>query len=187
MWSKTRMKMNDLLADSLKKKIVYNYEVYTTIKYKYCCEMHVFYIYWNKKNIFATNPLEGRETLKNTIVMMREFKSNGESEGYFEDMKRASYPAFCKAVYDTGYVTEDSFMKYLHEYLCNLSIGEAMKSDNYVFHMLAMFDRRLGKRKIKEILNRIDEEPEWFRKFVLIRAEAEGMIKIENQDDIRLK
>ena len=50
-----------------------------------------------------------------------------------------------------------------------------------------MFDRRLGKRRIAEILNRIDEELEWFRKFVLIRAEAEGMIKIENYDDILLQ
>ena len=70
MWSKTRKKMNDLLADSLKKKIVYNYEVYTTNKYKYYCEMHVFYIYWNKKTIFATNPMGDWETHKEIGNMM---------------------------------------------------------------------------------------------------------------------
>ena len=186
MWSKTRKKMNDLLADSLKKKIVYNYEVHTTNKYKYYCEMHVFYIYWNKKTIYATNPMGDWETNKEIGNMMGELYRKGEITEHFEVLNRISYPAFCKAVYNTGYVLIESFMKYLHEYLYSLSIEEAMKSDNYVFHMLAMFDRRLGKRRIAEILNRIDEEPEWFQKFVLIRAEAEGTIKIENYDNILL-
>ena len=118
---------------------------------------------------------------------MRKLRENGQSEGHFADMDKVKYPAFCKAVNDTGYVTIDSFMKCLHKYLCNLSIGEAVTSENYVFHMLAMFDRRLGKRKISDILNKIEEEPEWFRKFVLIRAESEGMIKIENYGDILIK
>ena len=187
MWSKTRKKMNDLLANSLKKKIVYNYEVYTSNKYKYYCVMDVFYIYWNKKTIFATNPNGYSEWWGNIVLMMTELEKNGQSEGYFADMDKVKYPAFCKAVHDTGYVTIESFMECLHQYLCNLSIEEAIKSDNYIFRMLAMFDRRLGKRRITEILNGIDEESEWFRKFVLIRAEAEGMIKIENYNDIVLK
>lgn len=187
MWSKTRKKMNDLLAESLKGKIVYNYEVYTTNKFRYYCEMHVFYIYWNKKTIFATNPKGYGETLKNKLTMMRKLDENGQATEYFADWDRVTYPAFFKAVYDTGYVHIDSFMKCLHAYLCNQSIGEAIKSDNYVFHILAMFDRRLGKRKIADILSKIDEEPEWFRKFVLIRAGAEGIIKIENYNYILSK
>ena len=46
----------------------------------------------------------------------------------------------------------------------------------YIYHIFAIFDRRLGKRRLIEIVKNVDTEPEWFRKYVIIRAKAEGMI-----------
>lgn len=60
-------------------------------------------------------------------------------------------------------------MKYVHQFLNVLSIDEAIASDNYFIRMLALLDSRLGKRRIMKLAERIDEEPEWFRKWIMLR------------------
>ena len=47
---------------------------------------------------------------------------------------------------------------------------EAIAHGNYFIRLLAVLDARLGKRKVKELVNNIDNEPEWFRKWILLRA-----------------
>ncbi|MDE6425567.1 MAG: hypothetical protein K2K89_05470 [Ruminococcus sp.] len=43
-------------------------------------------------------------------------------------------------------------------------IEECINHENYFYRILAVLDRRTGKRKIKALLDNIDNEPEWFRK-----------------------
>ena len=58
----------------------------------------------------------------------------------------------------------------VHQYLNVLSIDESIAHGNYFIRLLAVLDARLGKRKIKELADNIDNEPEWFRKWILLRA-----------------
>ena len=51
-----------------------------------------------------------------------------------------------------------------------LSIDEAIAHDNYFIRLLAVLDARLGKRRIKALADSIANEPEWFRKWILLRA-----------------
>ena len=162
MWSKTRKRLNNLLAGSLKGRLVYNHEVYTTNKYKYNSEMHVFYIYLDKQIIFATNPL-GEEKYSGEFIL-------------YKALEKLHYSALSKSIYETGYISIQPLMKYLHKYIYTISIDEALTSENYIYHIFAIFDRRLGKRRLIEIVKNVDTEPEWFRKYVIIRAKAEGMI-----------
>lgn len=67
MWTKTRKALESRLADWLKKRVSYNFAVYSTNKYKYYMEMNVFYIQVDKKVWFASNPKEYSETRKNII------------------------------------------------------------------------------------------------------------------------
>lgn len=55
MWSKTKQALMVRMADCLKKRIRYNFEVYTT-KWRHS-EMSVFYIYVDNKLWFASNPM----------------------------------------------------------------------------------------------------------------------------------
>ena len=50
------------------------------------------------------------------------------------------------------------------------SIDEAIAHDNYFIRLLAVLDARLGKRRIKALAGNIGNEPEWFRKWILLRA-----------------
>ena len=61
-------------------------------------------------------------------------------------------------------------LEYIHQYLNVLSIDEAIAHENYFIRLLAVLDARLGKRRIKTLADNIDDEPEWFRKWILLRA-----------------
>ena len=62
-------------------------------------------------------------------------------------------------------------MLYVHQFLNVLSIDEAISSENYFIRMLALLDSRLGKRRIRKLAEHVEEEPEWFRKWIYLRLE----------------
>ena len=61
-------------------------------------------------------------------------------------------------------------LEYIHQFLNVLPIDEAIAHDNYFIRLLAVLDARLGKRRIKALADNIENEPEWFRKWILLRA-----------------
>ena len=76
-----------------------------------------------------------------------------------------------EVIKNTGYVGNSwgEAMKYVHQFLNVLSIDEAIASENYFIRMLALLDSRLGKRRIRKLAEHADEEPEWFRKWIMLR------------------
>ncbi|MDE6679207.1 MAG: hypothetical protein K2K02_09220, partial [Ruminococcus sp.] len=66
----------------------------------------------------------------------------------------------------------DIMQKYLNIY----KIDKCINHDNYIFRVLAVLDHRTGRRKIKQLLENIDNEPIWFRKYIRLRAEAQNII-----------
>ena len=50
-----------------------------------------------------------------------------------------------------------------------------VNSENCFIRLLAFLDKRLGKRRLKTLLDGVGEEPEWLRGWLLLRAEAEGL------------
>ena len=66
--------------------------------------------------------------------------------------------------------------EYIHQFLNVLSIDEAIAHDNYFIRLLAVIDARLGKRRIKVLAANLGNEPEWFRKWILLRARTEKSI-----------
>lgn len=79
-----------------------------------------------------------------------------------------------KRAVDAGRFVEnywgDSVSEYIHQFLNVLSIEEAIAHDNYFIRLLAVLDARLGKRRIKALAANLGNEPEWFRKWILLRA-----------------
>lgn len=57
----------------------------------------------------------------------------------------------------------------------NQSIEESLKSDDLLVRILAVLDRRVGKRRLKAMAQTIADEPETFREFYAIRVSAEGI------------
>lgn len=57
------------------------------------------------------------------------------------------------------------------------SIEDSLSSDNLLVRIFAVLDRRLGKRRLSELSETIEAQPETFREFFAIRAQAEGITK----------
>jgi len=55
------------------------------------------------------------------------------------------------------------------------SIEEALQSDNTLVRMLAVLDRRVGKRTLEKLKPTIDEQPKWLRYFYQLRLESESL------------
>ncbi len=148
MWSKTRL--NDRLADSLKGKVDYVCEGFSTRRHhvkkgkgmdKWWTVYQVFFIKFDGKKVFATNP-------------------NGYCGDYLKDM---------------GEIPMNYAMEGIHHYLNEADIEECLSGENVFLFMLAILDRRVGKRKIKEIVGHMDDGPGWMKPFIRFRAEAEGI------------
>ncbi|EGT3867117.1 hypothetical protein ERM67_07435 [Clostridioides difficile] len=62
----------------------------------------------------------------------------------------------------------------------NISIEDAIKSYNILVKSLVMLDKRLGKRRLKNIYEDIEKENNLVKKFYNIRVESENMILKKN-------
>lgn len=171
MWSKTKKALNDRLTDSLKNRVRYNFEVYTTNRSCWWSETPVFYIYVDDKLWFASNP---KCCIKHSEYLDKNVDKNLPYNEYWKAHGKAWFDAFDYAS-EYGLMDIDRMMLHIHEYLNGYSIKECLNSRSYILRMLAVLDRRVGKRTVKRLADNISDEPEWFRKFIILRAESENI------------
>ncbi len=69
---------------------------------------------------------------------------------------------------------DSEFAEALAEYR-NQDIESSIYSDNPIVRMFAVLDRRVGKRTLEKLKDRLHEQPEWLKQFYLLRFEAENM------------
>ena len=65
-------------------------------------------------------------------------------------------------------------LKALDTYLDELSLDEALASDNPLIRLFAVLDRRVGKRRLPALAAAMETEPEWLQFFYWLRLDAEG-------------
>lgn len=147
MWSKTKQVLESRLPEDLKGRVKYNYDVYRDGS----TEIQVFSIIVDGEVWFHTNPK-------------------------FWDELYKPHPNCCTAnemdvIWRSGYVENcyGSAMKYVHDFLNVLSIEDSATNENYFIRLLALLDSRLGKRRIRKMAQYIDQEPEWFKKWIRLR------------------
>lgn len=69
---------------------------------------------------------------------------------------------------------DSEFAEALAEYR-NQDIKSSILSDNPIVRMFAILDRRVGKRTLERLKDESDKQPEWLRRFYLLRFEAENI------------
>lgn len=57
----------------------------------------------------------------------------------------------------------------------NQSIEKSLESDDLIVRIMAVLDRRAGKRRLLLMKEKMENEPETFREFYAIRMKAEGL------------
>jgi len=61
----------------------------------------------------------------------------------------------------------------------NQSIEKSLVSKNPLVRILALLDRRLGKRRLLALEESMEQELDWVRAFYVIRMQAEGLMEKE--------
>lgn len=74
-----------------------------------------------------------------------------------------------------GNFTTRNFSEALDFYLHN-PIENSITSDNGLIRLLAILDRRIGKRTLDRLKDTVSEQPEWLRPFYTLRLKAEGLL-----------
>ena len=59
-------------------------------------------------------------------------------------------------------------------YMDELTIDEALSSEDPLIRLFAVLDRRVGKRRLSSLASAMENEPEWLQFFYRLRLEAEG-------------
>lgn len=77
---------------------------------------------------------------------------------------------------DHGAFDEGDFYKAFQEF-DNQSIEKSLESEDLLVRIFAVLDRRVGKRRLLQMKETIQDEPVNFQTFYAIRMEAEGLLK----------
>lgn len=89
---------------------------------------------------------------------------NLEIENYIEEMRLE------EGIFDVGQFTGAV------ECFLRLKIEDSLNSSNPLIRLLAILDRRVGKRTLKKLRESILEQPIWLQYFYNLRFQAEGLI-----------
>lgn len=118
--------------------------------------------------------LDGKEVLRGNYYN-KFFKSDlfPRDEKYSQRI-RNEYSYMDEVALDLGCFDQRCFYSSFEEF-DNQSIDENLKSDNLLVRILAILDRRIGKRRLLKIREEIENEPEIIQFFYNVRVEAEHL------------
>lgn len=166
-WSKTRAKLEkDYLAPSLRGRIQYFATTYSK------CPDH---------EGRAAVRLDGKEVLNSGYFELCRSRWNAQKNIKHNYPKLSCYECYTLAyqeALDGGDFDQRDFYTAFQEF-DNQSIEKSLLSSNPIVRMFALFDRRLGKRRLVALKSSMESELDWLRPFYDLRLEAEGLLSKE--------
>lgn len=120
---------------------------------------------------FATNYRKSHDEEGRTAIRL-----DGKEilRGNFYQCDRYHYPTPDDRVLDLGAFDQWAFYAAFREF-DNQSIEKSLRSDNLIVRILAILDRRVGKRRLLQMRETIERESKHFPRFYAIRMQAEGL------------
>ena len=164
-WSGMRKYLEqDMLANSLQGRIRYGCTTYAGMD-----GCHIFEVCIDGEQVKRFS----YETV-NTYFIDSGYKKNANPTGIREYWAEfwtlfEKYPINQRTEY-----TDEEFSRALEEYR-NQNIQESIYSENPLVRMFAVLDRRIGKRTLQKIQDTLEDQPEWLRRFYLLRSNAENL------------
>ena len=164
-WSGMRNYLEkEMLAECLRGRVRYNCTSY--IGMDGCC---IFEVYIDKKLVKQFS----LETV-NTYFIRNNYKKNIKAMGlgdYWEGfwLLMDTVPLHSRTEY-----TDDEFCDALESYR-KQSIQQSMNSNNPLVRMLAILDRRIGKRTLVNVKESLEQQTEWLQSFYQLRLDSENI------------
>lgn len=178
-WSKTKATLESFLCDKLKGRV----KIYATVYRKFHDGPSRVWVTFDKKEIVSGSDVSynvKHEELYQQMKNERHLKGISYSLDWDEMFHSKERQELVKASDDVeeiminqnifnSYHLYRAFMKY-----SSLPIEEALNSENVIIRAYAILDRRLGKRRLKQ-LNFNEETHPLIEKFYKIRCSVEGL------------
>ena len=163
-WSGMRKYLEqEMLADSLRGRVRYGCTSYTGMDncriFEVCIDgRQVKRFSWETVNsYFISHGYSGTE---------KPFGVSGYWQDFWSNMEK--YPMNSRTEY-----TDGEFCNALKAYR-NSDIQSSIRSSDPLVRMLAVLDRRLGKRSLERLKDEISSQPEWLRIFYELRLDSEN-------------
>ena len=167
-WSKVKKRLDNLMCDSLKERVKFQ-----TANYRKAHDgVGRVFIMVDKKEVFNMCTLKAGVARYHKQVELVEEQSKLGVEFYRSDVwEEAEERIQAEGVFD-----QYEFFNAVEEYL-NSSISISLQSPNIIIQILTFLDRRVGKRTLLKMEDRMKEAHEIIQYFYRLRCEAEGIRK----------
>ena len=166
MWSKTKKQLEELTCTTLKNRV----KIFVT-QYRKSHDQHGrVCILVDGKEVFHMCDLKYNVNLWNKEIELRE---NPEMR-----MHKESYSIYWEAdeiIRNQGIFNKDHFFDAIAQYLNN-PIDNSLNSENMIVTILALLDRRVGKRTLNNLNIEMKKQPTMVQYFYKLRCEAEEII-----------
>lgn len=175
-WSGIRKRLEeDLLCDSLKGRVRYFITKYKNshdesgrvairVDDKEIIQGHIFNFY--------KGYMELEERFKTELKIPERHWNGKEEENHLENLEVEDYIEEIRL--DDGLFDVWQFTDAVDEFL-SMSIEDSLRSSNPLIKLLAILDRRVGKRTLRRIKESTEEQPAWLEYFYNLRFDAEGL------------
>ncbi len=171
-WSATRKQLEELLCNKLKGRVRYFITKYNNAH----DESGRFAILIDGKEVIKGNEflyyqkyLEIENDLKKeAAIPKRRWNGKGMEN---EDINEIYERKIERLMEENGEISVGQFTSAIEEYL-NQSIEKSITSENPFVRMFAILDRRVGKRTLDNLKDKIHKEPVWLQQFYLLRIDS---------------
>jgi len=184
-WSKTKSILEGFICEKLQGRIKINATVYR----KFHDEPSRVWITFDKKEIISASDVTYQTRYEETYRKIKKKENlkgipfNSNWEVMFQSPERqALIKASDKSeemMIDQNIFSSYHFYEPFMEY-SSLSIEEALSSENILIRAFAMFDRRLGKRRLKNLRFTSENTHPLILEFYKIRCDVEGIYVTKN-------
>lgn len=158
-WSKIKNHLENSLCEKLRGRLSY---FSTSYRHAHDGEGRVC-ILVDKKEIINI-PFTNKFKIGEEVVLLKETADNDYNMYSYEASERAAHSLTQKGVLTTwafGDAYDDFNVK---------TIEECLASDNYITLMIALVDKRTGRRMLDKLKDSANEWPEWLKYFYNLRV-----------------
>ena len=176
-WSLTRRQLEqEFLCESLRGRVQYFLTHYHNIWHE---DDGRFAVRVDGEEVFHAHPynewrydVRSCEIKRERCIPEREWTNKGVYL-HEDENRQAEEEGRILAIYD-GYVDSFDIPRAIKKYM-NQDIAASLRSDDPLIRLFAILDRRVGKRTLKRLVQEVDQQPEWLKRFYYLRFESEGI------------
>ncbi|WP_203362847.1 hypothetical protein [Bacillus sp. REN10] len=175
-WSKVKKQLDGLICDSLKGRILFQVTNYR----KAHDQMGRVFIQIDQKEIMSfcsikteMEIMERERQLRHIHSIEYDIENKGENINIYEQAK--------KWANEEGFFEQSDFFDALEEYF-SVTIEQALSSTNPLVRMLAVIDRRMGKRTLLKLQDNMENEHPFVQEMYKWRMEFNKILTQAKQE-----